>query len=422
MSTLKTEAGTIVVPRRPLAKALALVCKAVPRRNAIPIYGNVVLLARDGILTVQSADPDREISVAVPCGDGSLCTTVEARPLARLLRVIWSDPVTLEATRTAEMQPRSYRGGPPHAPAEMVEVIVTTLRVSGGLVSADLPGELAEGAPANFTEDAMAPPAWRATLGREAMDAIQRCRGSASHEETRYYLNGVYFHGGPEGFQFAATDGHRLTACRVPLPDASGAEPPGIILPHEGIRLAMSIWRGKAVEMEINPRRTKVRLRGAGDGVTLSFKVIDGTFPAYEKVVPTKIDRHLKVRRADLIGAIDVATSMYFGASRDKSLALKIEVSGDALAVSTAHGDVAGKASAAVVCESDIPSWVFGINGRYLRGLLSNLQGAEFVILQCGADTVIERDGKTKIEQPGPIVIVSPEVPGVRNLLMTMRL
>ena len=105
---------------------------------------------------------------------------------------------------------------------------------------------------------------------------------------TRYYLNGVYMHAaqGPDGpvLRCVATDGHRLARIDAALPE--GAEGlPGVIVPRKTVGELRKLLDDDEAKIAVSVSETKVRF--ATPEVSLTSKVIDGTFPDYARVIPT---------------------------------------------------------------------------------------------------------------------------------------
>ena len=136
---------------------------------------------------------------------------------------------------------------------------------------------------------------------------IDRTRFAISTEETRYYLNGIYLHA-TEGrrrrvLRAVATDGHRLARVRgSPLPEGA-AGMPGVIIPRKTVN---------------ELRKLLDEVTGPGGGrhcptpasssasatVLLTSKLIDGTFPEYERVIPRDNDKVLRVGKKDFSDAV----------------------------------------------------------------------------------------------------------------------
>lgn len=102
------------------------------------------------------------------------------------------------------------------------------------------------------------------------VDLLKAAHACVSTEETRYYLNGVFVD--PRGW-LVATDGHRLFAARI-----SGIEgtlpPEGVIIPRDTIKKALTGYKQQTITLTD---------KALGDTLCT---FIDGTFPAWERVVP----------------------------------------------------------------------------------------------------------------------------------------
>jgi len=131
-------------------------------------------------------------------------------------------------------------------------------------------------------------------------DLIDRTRFAISTEETRYYLNGIYIHAteseGQAVLRAVATDGHRLARVEEPLPEGAKAMP-GVIIPRKTVNEIRKLAEETQDEIVVRLSDTKVQF--ALGTVTLTSKLIDGTFPEYERVIPRGNDKKLVVPRKD---------------------------------------------------------------------------------------------------------------------------
>ena len=109
----------------------------------------------------------------------------------------------------------------------------------------------------------------------------------ASKEDTRYYLNGVAIQASARGVFIVATDGHRLAAFKQ-LQGYDG-ESFNIIIPLDII-----------AKIKLNKKDPFATLKLADgllnqwsithDGSTITFSVIDGTFPDWQRIIPKEVD------------------------------------------------------------------------------------------------------------------------------------
>ena len=135
---------------------------------------------------------------------------------------------------------------------------------------------------------------------------FDKAKFAISTEETRYYLNGVYMHvaAGEDGqvLRCVATDGHRLARIDAPLP--AGAEGmAGVIVPRKTVNEMRKLLDDDEAQIAVSVSETKIRF--ATPAITLTSKVIDGTFPDYTRVIPTGNTRRLEVDAKEFAKAVD---------------------------------------------------------------------------------------------------------------------
>ena len=106
---------------------------------------------------------------------------------------------------------------------------------------------------------------------------------AVSHEETRYYLNGVYLHATDKALRAVATDGQRLARCDVPTAEKI----PGVIVPRRTCEIATRLLKpGARVTLRVTEKLIQIEL----PGLVLTSKLIAGTFPDYARVLPAPTD------------------------------------------------------------------------------------------------------------------------------------
>ena len=119
-------------------------------------------------------------------------------------------------------------------------------------------------------------------LDEEKIEALAWVAKAVSTDQTRYYLNGVCF----DGDKIVATDGHRLHLMQDDELTAWVGKKETLILPREALSVALSIIKEtKATEAKIVLYNGLAFDFKIGES-TVYGKLIDGTFPAYENVIP----------------------------------------------------------------------------------------------------------------------------------------
>jgi DNA polymerase III subunit beta len=113
---------------------------------------------------------------------------------------------------------------------------------------------------------------------------LEVCQHAISTEETRYYLNGIFLHTTGEALRGVATDGHRLAWLDLPLPEADGI--PGVIIPGQVVTALIKLLKRKppveVVSLRVSDRLVEISF----PSLTLTAKLIDGTFPDYIRIIP----------------------------------------------------------------------------------------------------------------------------------------
>ncbi len=216
---------------------------------------------------------------------------------------------------------------------------------------------------------------------------IDRTKFAISTEETRYYLNGIYLHaatsGGVPVLRAVATDGHRLARVEIPLPEGA-AGMPGVIVPRKTVTELRKLIEEGALDVTVSLSESKIRF-AFGDAV-LTSKLIDGTFPDYERVIPLENDKILEVDKKLFGDAVDRVSAI----SSEKSRAIKITAA-KGIVTMTASSPEAGSAEEEVECSYDASSIEIGFNSRYLLEILQQIEGdaARFLLADAASPTVI---------------------------------
>jgi DNA polymerase III subunit beta len=356
----------LTIERAALLKALAHVQSVVERRNTIPILSNVLITAQKGRLSLAATDMDLAITEQVEATASKTgSTTAPAHTLYEIVRKL-PDGAQVELESASDGNSLAIRAGRSRF----------TLQC---LPPADFPA-MAEGdLPHRFQLPAT-----------DLKGIIDRTRFAISNEETRYYLNGTYFHSatsnGTQVLRGVATDGHRLARVEVPLPKGA-AEIPGVIVPRKTVGEVRKLLDESDGSVDIELSDTRIRF--ASGGVTLVSKLIDGTFPDYERVIPTGNDKVLNVPCKEFAHAVDRVSTI----STEKSRAIKLAVAKGVVTLSATSPD-AGSATEEIEVEYKDSALEIGFNSRYLLDITEQIAGAEarFLMADAGSPTLV-RDG-----------------------------
>lgn len=356
----------ISVERGALLKAVAQAQSVVERRNTIPILANVLIEAEGSDVTFRATDLDIEVVDRAPAQvERAGATTVSATTLHEIVRKL---PEGALVTLTAD----SASG----------RLTVEAGRSNFSL--ATLPKEdFPVMASSEYASNFSAP----APVLRRLFD---KSKFAISTEETRYYLNGVYLHiaDGEDGrvLRAVATDGHRLARIDADLP--SGAEDmPGVIVPRKTVGELRKLLEDDDAQIAVSVSETKIRF--ATPDITLTSKVIDGTFPDYTRVIPLGNTRRLEVDASDFAQAVDRVATV----SSERSRAVKLQLDEDRLVLSVNAPDSGAAEEELSVAYGD-ERLEIGFNAKYLLEIASQVDRENAVFLfNSSGDPTLMREG-----------------------------
>jgi DNA polymerase-3 subunit beta len=352
------------IERATLLKSLGHVQSVVERRNTIPILSNVLIEAReDGSLRLMATDLDLQVDESVPANVSQPgATTVSAHTLFDIVRKL---PEGSQVELTA-------------AEGKM-QVVAGRSRFNLSTLPRDDFPVIAEGElPTRFELPA-------ATLRQ----IIEKTRFAISSEETRYYLMGIFFHVVDDQLRAAATDGHRLARITVPRPD--GAEGmPDVIVPRKAVAELYRLLEELEGTVEISLSPTKIRF-GLGSAI-LTSKLIDGTFPDYNRVIPTGNDKLLKLDPKSFSAGVDRVSTI----ASEKTRAVKISLDRDKVTLSVTSPEN-GVATEELAADYGSDGLEIGFNARYLLDILGEIDGdtVEVHLADAAAPTLLRENDKS---------------------------
>lgn len=355
--------------RAVLLRALAHVQSVVEKRNTIPILANVMIAVRDVKLTLTATD--MEIAVVEDVAATSVRNGACTAPAATLYEIVRRLPDGAEVEF-------DHPGGD-------AQLAVRAGRYATSLVVLpieDFPSMTAGTLPNRFELPALA-----------LRGLIDRTRFAISTEETRYYLNGIYLHAaesdGIKVLRAVATDGHRLARVEEPLP-VGAANIPGVIIPRKTIGELRKLLDEAQGDVEIAMSDTRIQFRVGS--ITLTSKLIDGTFPEYERVIPRDNDKILRVGCKDFEAAVARVSAI----SSERSRPVKLSLAKDLLVISAAspeQGTATEELDGERVAYTAGPLEI-GFQARYLNDITAQIVNqVEFRFSDGSAPTVVQDSG-----------------------------
>lgn len=356
----------ISVERSALLKAMGQAQSVVERRNTIPILANVLIEAEGNTVSFRATDLDIEVVDKAPAQvERPGATTVSATTLHEIVRKLPDGALVSLSDDGASGRLTVEAGRSNFSLAT--------------LPKEDFPVMASSEYEANFSAPA--------PVLRRLFD---KSKFAISTEETRYYLNGVYMHvsesEGGQVLRCVATDGHRLARIDADLPpDASNM--PGVIVPRKTVAELRKLLDDDEMQIAVSVSETKVRF--ATPDITLTSKVIDGTFPDYTRVIPQGNTRKLEVDAAEFAQAVDRVATV----SSERSRAVKLALDEDKLVLSVNAPDSGAAEEELAVAYGD-ERLEIGFNAKYLLEIAGQVdrENAVFMFNSAG-DPTLMREG-----------------------------
>jgi len=351
----------LTIERAHLLKALKHTQNIVERRQTIPILSNVLIeTGADGIV-IRATDNEIEIIEKVPATveeNGSI--TVPAHKLCDIVSRL-PDGAQIAMTVSAETNQMSIVSG-------RAKFALAVLPAN------EFPTMVQENMPFSFT-----------LAGADLLGLINKTSFAVSTEETRYNLNGIYLHEkNGETLTAVATDGHRLASARIALPEGAKGMP-GVIIPRKTIGEISKLAAETDAELTVSLSANQIRFQL--EGIVLASRLIDGTYPDYEKVIPVANDKTVEADSAVLSGVIERVSVV-----SEKSRGIKLSLSSNLVRVSATTADE-GSAEDEMDAAYTGEDLEIGFNFRYLLDILSQVKsGTVRLLINDSTSPVILKD------------------------------
>lgn len=350
--------------RQDLAQAVAVVASAVPARTSVPILQNIKIAAADGELLLTATDLEMGLRLAV---------------------------------RDVGIQ----KGGAAVLPAQKLNQIVRDIRdeevkfdVDGKLCSIEIEGgqfKLTGADPQDFPQFPEFDEKKAVRIGVEDFrDMVRKTAFAVSSEPSRYALTGVLFVIRENEARMVGTDGKRLAYAKKKIKGGPKDEIK-VIVPPKALHLVEKIVSEGDEEIAFEFEETQLKARTSAG--TLFARLVEGSFPNYEDVIPGDPDKKVQVNPGELEYRLRLATSM----TDDKSRAVKFQLSKDKLKLFARRitGE-AGEASHDVAVKYAGPDFEISFNPDFFIDFLKVVAGGRPEVLDSEADTKIEARGEAK--------------------------
>ena len=335
-----------------LLKALNHIHGIVEVRHTLPILSNIVLSAENNELSLSSTNLDIFCSDKI---DAEIVTSGEISvPAITFFEIVkrlpsGSDVILSMADEDTELVLKCGRS----------KFNLSTLKTEDFPILSD------KDLSTNFVISA-----------NELSRMIDKTKFAISNEETRYYLNGIFFHKAESNsikfLRAVATDGHRLAQYDIPLPQGA-EEITGIIIPKKTVFELRKVLDDADGDVSVSLNENKIKF--SFNNLKIISKVIDGTFPDYTKVIPQNNDKKFKTNNSELKNAIDRVSAVAIN-EETKSKAIKLTIENNKLNLSV-ESQSKGSAKEEIDISYSNEKVDIGFNSRYLLDICNEVDGDE---------------------------------------------
>ena len=339
------------VDKNIILKSLSHVQNIVEKRNTLPILSNILIEAKENSLVLSATDMDISITEKLNCNiieEGSI--TVSAHTLYDIIRKL-SDQSEIEIISN-DGKIISLRSG-------------KSKFSLGCLPKEDFPIIEIDDLEIEINIDS-----------QKFLKLIDKTRFAISNEETRYFLNGIYFHKKNQEksslLSVVATDGHRLAKMDFEF-NENLDEIPGVIIPKKTVNELHKLLIDYEGQIKINLNSNKI-VFFVNDTVLMS-KLIDGNFPDYRKVIPNNNTNILKINRQNFSSAVDRVSTI----TNDKSPIIKFKLYKNLMNMSSINTE-SGTATEDIITQYTGEELEIGFNSKYILEMINNLEDEEIIL------------------------------------------
>ena len=322
------------ITRQNLHQALSAVSASIPSKTTLPVLSNILFEARDDGIRISGTDLDVGVRIGVPADVaevGSL--TAPGKKLQEITRELADQPVEVNT-----------RG-------DQIELECGRSRFKlKGLPAADFPS----------LPEVPFDGGWTAT-GKDLLSLIRHTSFAVSTEESRPVLNGVLWELRDREMRMVATNGHRLAKMTIPA-GSSLETTTQLIVPPAALGHVQRLF-GK--EETISVARTGNHLGFASDGTEVYTRLIEGTYPNYEQVIPRDNDRFAVIQRKILESAVRRVAAV----ASDQTHRIRMEFEADRLELNVLTPDL-GEAHDEIEVSYEGEPLAIGFNANYLLEVL----------------------------------------------------
>jgi len=350
----------LTAAREALLKPLQAVIGVVERRQTMPILANVLLVAKDGEVSVTATDLEVELVANADVQvDSPGEVTVPGRKLLDICRALPDDAQIAISQSGEKLSIKSGRS----------KFSLTTLPAAEFPTVEDISG----GKSVAVSQQVLA-------------RLLDKTHFSMAQQDVRYYLNGLLLETGGKVLRAVATDGHRLALCEVDV-DGGDAPEQQVIVPRKGVLELQRLMSGEGdLTIELGTNHIRIQL----EGIRFTSKLIDGRFPEYDRVIPQDTSNAMSADRGLFKSALQRTAIL----SNEKYRGIRLIIRDNNM-VLQAHNPEQEEAEEELEIEYDGEEIEIGFNVNYLLDALGAMESEQIKL------ALVDGNSSCLLTEPG---------------------
>ena len=334
-----------IVASSQLQKHLQTISGVINSTNTMPILDNFLFELDQTRLKITGSDLETTISTIVDVdSEDTDAICVPSRILLDTLKTFPNQPLTFIKNEN-----------------NLLEIISEQGNYELAYLSAD-----------DFPETPVVEDADTTTISSDILvEAINKTIFATGDDEHRPVMTGVFFQWDTDECKFVATDAHRLV--KYTRGDLQAAATSKFIMPKKPLQLIKNIFpMGEEVLVDYNEINTSFSV----NDITLTCRLIDGKYPAYDAVIPKENPNVMTINRSMFLSSLR-RVAIFANKSTHQ---VRIKLTGNQLTISAEDVDFSNKAVENLMCDYSGEDMQIGFNARFLAEMLSNLQSEDITL------------------------------------------
>ena len=209
-------------------------------------------------------------------------------------------------------------------------------------------------------------------MGDILATAIQSTFFATGNDDLRPIMNGVFFNFTEEGLIFAATDAHKLV--KYERQDIKSDQPAAFVIPKKPLNLLKGILAGSETQVTIKYNESNAKF--SFDQLDYVCRLIDGTYPNYEAVIPRENPNKLIVNRTLLLNSTKRISNFASKATHQ----MRVKITGNSLQIFAEDIEYNNRANETIPCNYEGDDMEIGFNSKFFMEMLSNLSSDDILL------------------------------------------